>query len=724
MDKAITSADNASKLSLEYSVPDREGVGQVAHKVINHGEGKIRPRARLIRTIGAELISSEIVAVIELVRNCYDADATTVILRFNQPHDAEHASLDIVDNGHGMTREILLGPWLEPATDYKSGASEGQFAGMRSPMGRRRLGSKGVGRFAAQRLGQYLTMESTTRGAATRLEAVFDWEALDTPERYLDQLRIPWKEFSGAEASRSGTRLHIKGLRDQWTAERFGKLRLALSRLIGPGLGQHKFKIELVVDGVVQEIQPAIDMLEPMYTLSGHVHQDGMCQLTYRDISGALENWERTVFWPDVEEVCGPFHFEIKAWDLDKDALQYFLSKSRRKLGLRNFRRLIRDHSGISLYRDGFRILPYGEPDNDWLRLDRRRVNNPTMRLSNNQIMGRVELAADDNPGLKDQTNREGLVTNDAYQHLQTVVLELMSYLESRRFSARRSMSIGAERYSTALPVLEDQSDAIVERLLDRLTGDGNRASTVKELRGVIDERRAAVTNHLNHYAGLAANGQMAGLVFKQIDHPTRQLQSELRILRQELRDVIEEPEDLETVHSSVEKLERCVAEIQTRLEKLNPLASLRRGRRRIKTDLSQCLRDAAYVFSEQMVLAEVDFHFDERHQPELSTDPSVAQQVVAVLMDNALHWIKTGPRGNRVLTLRVMQDGFIFKDTGPGIPKEARPHIFEPWFSLREDGAGMGLTLARDLLRSIGGDIQLMRTGKDHGASFRISLT
>jgi hypothetical protein len=161
------------------------------------GKGRIRPRARLLRTIGAELISSEVVAVIELVRNSYDADATRVDLVFNYPEDPERASLEIRDNGHGMSREIVLGPWLEPATDHKSGFGRGETAGDRSPHGRRRLGSKGVGRFAVQRLGAELKLLTRAAGSMTEVVAWFDWKALETG-KYLDELRDP---MAGATSS-------------------------------------------------------------------------------------------------------------------------------------------------------------------------------------------------------------------------------------------------------------------------------------------------------------------------------------------------------------------------------------------------------------------------------------------------------------------------------------------------------------------------------------------
>ena len=163
--------------------------------MVDQGFGKIRPRARLIRALGEELISNEIVAILELVRNCYDADAHLVEIHFSDPHRPESASLEIRDDGHGMPKEVLLGPWLEPATDHKSSEASGPYAGDRSPGGRRRLGSKGVGRFATRRLGRHLAL-CTRTDSRHELQADFDWQILEEQGRFLDQLRIVRPENS------------------------------------------------------------------------------------------------------------------------------------------------------------------------------------------------------------------------------------------------------------------------------------------------------------------------------------------------------------------------------------------------------------------------------------------------------------------------------------------------------------------------------------------------
>ena len=353
-------------------------------KPIAAGRGRIRPRARLLRTIGADLISSEIVAMIELVRNCYDADATDVELVFEKPEDRELGRIEIRDNGHGMTREVLLGPWLEPATDHKAAGDEHDFGGERSPGGRRRLGSKGVGRFAAQRLGTYLQVWSRPPRSKTEIEADFDWESIEKGT-YLDEVLVPWREHR-SRRSRPGTHLRIGGLQNQWSPDRFEKLKLGLSRLISPRV-REDFRVSIRINGAGETIRPALEADQAMYSIRGTVDHRGACRIDYSDLNGDEEHWERTVIWPE-DGNCGPFHFEISVWDLDSDTLRHFFEVTGYDHGLLNFRRALRDHSGISIYRDGFRVLPYGESDNDWLRLDRRRVNNPTMRLSNNQVLG------------------------------------------------------------------------------------------------------------------------------------------------------------------------------------------------------------------------------------------------------------------------------------------------------------------------------------------------
>lgn len=677
---------------------------------VAEGRGRIRPRARLLKTIGAELISSEVVAVIELVRNSYDADATHVELMFDRPEAPSSATLEIRDNGHGMSREVLLGPWLEPATDWKSAANMAATGGERSPDGRRRLGSKGVGRFAAQRLGSHLELRTRAIASPNELIARFDWTAVEK-DQYLDQVRIPWREAPAEHVEPNGTHLRISRMRDVWTPERFEKLKLGLSRLISPTM-REAFRITVVINGAPEEVLPAIDTKQAMYAIHGTVGEGGACELHYTDMNGDEETWERTVTWPPGDHPsCGPFEFRISAWDLDREPLSLFLKRTGSNLGLRDFRRVIRDHSGVSLYRDGFRILPYGEPDNDWLRLDRRRVNNPTMRLSNNQILGSIQLSADANPKLQDQTNREGLVTNDAYRHLTEVVVDLLNYLETRRFSARRSMDIDWQRRSSSLPTLDnDDAQDHIERLIGGIeteAGAGAKKANVQELRQAVSEFRDSTTDAVRHYASLAAVGQMSGLVFRQLQHPVRQIRSDLDLVREDLKAGIHGPEDAADVLESVERALTKLTEMQHRMEKLDPLAVGRRGRRVASLNLAEVLVEVIEPWQNELDRMGVMLEFVPADVV-VRSNREVIHQVMSNLLDNAAWAAQQGEGRSPTVTVTVTDSGFTVSDNGPGVPNNLQSSVFEPHFTTRDEGHGLGLTLTRDLLKTVGGKIRL----------------
>jgi len=691
-------------------------------EALQAGTGRLRPRARLLNSIGAELISSEIVAIIELVRNSYDADASRVQIIFDGLREGGTARLEIRDDGHGMTREVLLGPWMEPATDYKSASGRGVLAGHRSPAGRRRLGSKGVGRFAAQRLGRELSVVTRAPDSRCELIAHFDWREIESADKYLDQMQIPWRERRVEELADPGTILQMVDLRDEWTPDRFEKLRIGLGRLVSPDHTGDPFVIEMVVEGSREEVRSLIDRDAAMYGLEGTVDAQGAAWITYRDLEGTEEIWEREVLWPnDAGKNCGAFRFRISAWDLDREPLLHYLKTVGSPLGLRDFRRSLRDHSGISLYRDGFRILPYGEPDDDWLRLDRRRINNPTLRLSNNQVVGVIQLTADQNGDLQDQTNREGLVSNPAYEHLREVVSELLAYLENRRFAARRAGEMGWKSGGSRMPDMGVEADGKIETLLGDL-GATNRAASVKALREALDERRQAVADTLRLYAGLATTGQLSGMIFSQFKHFLLQLDSELRLVE---GDLDFDPDDLgegfiDDLKWSFGRLRQICSDMTVRVDRLDPLAVTRRGRRVKRTSLGHCVTVILEAFEDLIAEREIDLRVIGDPTQEVDTNEAVIQQAFAAVLDNALHWTAQRPKGRRII-VELRKGTITVANNGPEIAKTDLQHIFDPHFTRREDAPGLGLTLARDLLQVVGASITV-RTSPEE-TRFSMSL-
>lgn len=400
----------------------------------------MRPRARLLRTIGRDLISSEKVALIELVKNSYDADASRVSIRFRDSSEGETGMIEVVDDGHGMDSETLESAWLDIASDRKKRVSV-------SEGGRRRvLGEKGIGRLAAARLGNQMLLV-TRRRSSDEIQLLVDWTEFDRQDAYLDEIQIGWRTgtprvFSGhgggggfsfgGSTPEHGTAIQITGLTQTWTVDDFRDLRTALARLIRPKPTlrpdqlHDEFRLFLQLpdafDELGGEVEPPRELSRPHYKLLGYVAADGRAKLEYTQYDGEetlpldIDLW--SVRDSGRQPESGPFEVDIEVWDRDAAAIkQVALGSSSGE-----FRRLLNDVAGVSVYRDGFRVLPFGEPGDDWLGLDRRRVQNPTLRLSNNQVIGHVFIGADENELLRDQSNREGLIEGESYDDLKVLV--------------------------------------------------------------------------------------------------------------------------------------------------------------------------------------------------------------------------------------------------------------------------------------------------------------
>ena len=158
----------------------------------------MRPRARLIDLIGAELISDEPVALVELVKNSYDADAGTVEIRFAGDDPSRPERIIVTDDGTGMNLATILGAWFEPGTVMKRKC-------LRSPGGRIYQGAKGIGRFASARLADSLKLESKTLDSKTGVVVLIEWGEF-TDESYLDEISIDYEEANLKEITQ-GTRL-------------------------------------------------------------------------------------------------------------------------------------------------------------------------------------------------------------------------------------------------------------------------------------------------------------------------------------------------------------------------------------------------------------------------------------------------------------------------------------------------------------------------------------
>lgn len=334
----------------------------------------LKMHPRVFAALGADLVTSDVVAVIELVKNSYDALASEVWLRFyNEPDGA--LTLEIQDDGHGMTRKIIEEVWCTVATPFRTKHTVVKAGKMR----RRVSGEKGLGRLSVGRLGGNLEMHTKAERQPS-WKVTVNWENLSGNDD-LDSCYVECEKSAKEVASvlgSSGTILRIRNLHRQWDEETMADLEDNLSRLMTPFKVSEEFRIFLSTpENPEKNEQTAITtekfLSKPKYLIKGSVSSTG--RVTYRYVFKPLDERKprrasQVLTWNQVvasagksakqslrsakKSSCGPFDFEIRAWDLrsadtEKISDAFGIKKNQ-------IRRAISAHKGLSVYRDGILV--------------------------------------------------------------------------------------------------------------------------------------------------------------------------------------------------------------------------------------------------------------------------------------------------------------------------------------------------------------------------------
>lgn len=678
------------------------------------GHVAFSPRARLLKLIGAELISDEVVAITELVKNAHDADASGVSIEFSGV-TAPGGEILIRDDGIGMDLDTLLMRWMQPASSVK-----GRDGTRYTPGGRRVLGEKGVGRFAADKLAAKLELVSRSADDPLEIRTVLDWDEFDADEKMLSDVRSRWELRKPEWLETQGTVLRLSGLRAHWTERMFRRLSTRLSRLVSPFGSDSEFRIRIESDEFPEYAGDVTGGYLDAAPYRVDAEFDGHQKVTVRVNGGRAQ---RRSWTGDAPLTCGPVRVRLYAFDLETEALA--------KIGPRTeVRAWLREWSGVSVYRDSFRVWPYGEPSDDWLRLDQRRVNNPVVRLSNNQVVGFVEIAGDRNPELRDQTNREGLIHNSALEDLQRFILSCMQGLEAERQSFRhpggkkkdrRLVRASVDPELTSLP---DLLERIAKRAGAEIGSELHRAAG--RARNQLAAQEATKRRMLEGYADLAGLGQIAGALGRSVEvvlGDARRRSAELRASLAEERASAAGRE----LRAGLTELDQILENAVTRLSIVTNTTGAPGKRRRaldVPTELDH-LRDLVLPLLDRAG-AVLDVQCQKGAVLRTEMRPESFASVVNALVQNSLEWASAARPLRMAVSARQVDQGveLLFSDNGKGVGHAVERTLFEPGVSARDGAAGMGLTIARNVIVGHGGTISLVSDRRRKaGAAFRILL-
>jgi signal transduction histidine kinase len=690
-------------------------------KVLREGSAVFRPRARIIQTIGKDLISNELIAIQELIKNAYDADATAVKLIFEDPLERGQGAINIVDNGCGMTFATVRDSWMEPATVSKVKDTV-------TPRGRRVTGEKGIGRFAAARVAQSLAMTTRPVDGDVEIYAEFDWGAFEDHTRYLDEILCSWKVRQRPRGTSSGTTFRLSGLNNDWDEDEdrdihsFSNLRSELSRLVAP-IGDDEFTVDLVLPDRFKrfagKITPPPLLGHPRYSLHGQMDANGFLDLRYEgpdetgQILDAHGKKPQVLLSGGKMPRCGPFQIELRVWDRDDlDSLAEELGST-----VRDIRKDLNAASGINIYRNHFRVLL---PQTDWLRLDLRRVQNPTLRLSNNQIVGRVFISADANPGLKDQTNRQGIVDSPQYEAFRLALMDILARLEAKRDNFRRAQRVREDGPGIFQKL---QLAPVSEYVVKRYPNDLELKTFLEQKEKTFDEGIGEVQRVLARYRRLATLGQLIDVVLHEGREPVSTIGNQVELLRLESADSSNKKQG--KFFKRIHTIERQVEVLKHLFERLAPFSGRKRGRP-ANIVIEEVIANVFEIMQAELNKMKVEISLP-TSSTNMIADSSEFQTMILNLLTNSLYWLEKVPSDRKIQVQVTSNDSYkaeiVFSDSGPGIPEDSRDRIFDPYFSLRPDGVGLGLTIAGETAAEYDGSLELLDKGPLPGATFRIRL-
>lgn len=704
-------------------------------EIIDSGSFVFKPRARLIKTIGEELISNDNVAITELVKNSYDAGSPIVEITFQGEVQekagdekkknikekyivSEGASIVIYDEGVGMDFETIQKAWMEPATNYKKKEEN------KNNSKRRFTGEKGIGRFASAKLSSHLELV-TKQENKDEIVVKFNWNDFSNEESYLDDVKIDWTIRPAQEIKKCGTILKLKELNEDWDETKISELRVALSRLLNPIVPTDDFLISISLpDGFEKSLSGLIERPEtlnrPNYYIKGNVTEDGFPKgiVFYSKMKGQEEvlSLPENLFTTNKTYTVGPFDFEFKIWNRDSDDLLSLASETNSIV--KNVKKDLDDLCGISIYRDNIRVLPYGNHNNDWVRLDMRRVNNPTLRLSNNQIVGYISIGLDTNPYLKDQSNREGIVESEAFEDLKDCIKIILNEVEQRRYNERPRENQTKETKKASL--FDKLSLASLSAEIKESKPDSTEIiNLINQKDAEIKETVSKIQEVISRYRRLSTLGSLVDPVIHDGNNYLHKIDLKSTIIYDETQNANCNIEKIAKKANEIQDVRRSFAQLFKRIE---PFGGRRRGRPQTIV-VEDVIKNQFMLNSEELSRNSISYTIS-NSQHKVTIDESELAVILMNLIQNSIYWLSTIDVERRIhADVMDEQDGLaiIISDNGPGVKEGTEDNIFAPYYSTKPDGIGLGLAIAGEIMAEYDGELSLVKNSILGGASFKL---
>ena len=689
----------------------------------------------LINRLGYELVGRAETAVSELIKNAYDADARKVEVFFKDT-DLPGGTIIVRDNGTGMDFQKLKKGFLRISTNDKvENPNSERYS-------RPRAGRKGIGRFATQRIGSKLTITTTKLNMNYALRVTIDWQAYQ-PNTDLETVLFPIEKVEKSQSE--GTELTITGVRDAWTDGAILRVHRYVIDLFQPDYlhgngvqGENTFETVFLKWNDDHYI-PLENGQEDFFTkalavINGKVDGNHKGEITIKSDSFIMDD----ILYMDGEYSLLK-NVSFKAYYFIYGRPEYY-SNGMSATTLKTIQKVATKASGIRLYRNGFRVLPYGEPSNDWINLNARWAGSSGVNIpfGTHNLFGYVELIDLEGILFDETSSREGLIENDAFFQLTDFLYKAFAMARNRISSSQGLQRLKENRGAT--DPSEPQPE-VQESVLEKIAFVRSYVQSKHELVGteaehqqkrVIDMLTAVerIMSELEMLRVLAGLGLSIGSFSHEMDQFKPSLIGDLtHLLRNDMpiKDIADSlNRHLETMFAYTRFFNITVSEnLNRNLGPVDVFEIMDRFHNTIKDDLDR----------QQILFDFVPSVFD------LMVGPMHEAELISVLYNlytNARKAIIKNNQPGAILVTAGIDDRNVylcFQDNGIGVPEEYKERIFDAFFTTstpasfsadektKLTGTGLGLKIVRDILMTRGGKIFLEAPDTGFKTNFKILL-
>lgn len=734
--------------------------------------------------IGKELITDDHIAIFELVKNSYDANANNVkiIFKHTRTLSKNESRIIIADDGDGMSYKDIKGKWLFVGYSSKK-PFIGKIQSYRDKIKTRIFaGYKGIGRFSADRLGQKMNLFTKKRNEKQIHCIDVDWKKFEVNQKkefhsidvfYSDRKTVP--EHIPIDPFKNGTILEISNLSGSWDRAKMLRLKRYLQRLINPSATNlsSDFQIELIADEFHDDDEKSAKKNKPYEVINGVIENVVFEELGIKTTRINCEVTKNHIITEVLDKDQFVFRFKEKnSFDklADVKIHVFYLNQEAKKAFTKKMGLQPKNFGSVFLYRNGFRVHPYGDEGDDWLGLEIRKAQGFRRYLATREIMGRIEVYGPQRGLIEVSSRSGGVVKTEEFDQLRTLFIKKV--LERLEKYVVEGINWDRTRGVVKNPdEIRADSIVLIEEIVGKVDDPAKSIEFNPELLDVFEQRELEnIPELLKNIEVLAEHVKSAeeirhiDNIIKRLKHSTQRLSTKVKKAEQEA--LVQKKENLflqkslsmddviaqnlaHSIEISSDTIKGALEDVMEQIRKDADIESIKQILEKISLENEKIISLAGLVANAnfnlmvdvipddlvlyitqyiQRVLVEIQegmrYSFSGK---DMAYNTTFSPLEISVVIDNFLSNSQKAQASQMFLKFEK-HNGFLrilIGDNGEGIPKDIEEFLFTRGFTTT-DGAGIGMSHIKSIANKMGGDVKFLGNNvKDmgKGACFEVLL-